>query len=150
MSQPRRFTAPKVLATASFVWAAGIGIWLAAWPCMYSGSSSVASTSSTDPTSVLGQTQSSCSSLISENGTRVLFLLAVPIVLTAIGLLGALKGRRWLALGPALLFFALCVVGLMSIGMFYIPAALALIVAGGLLDRSLSKAPAAAPAGAAT
>jgi hypothetical protein len=143
MSQPRRFTAPKVLATASFVWAAGVGIWLATWPCFYSGTSSVATASSTDPTNVLGQTQSTCSSLIAVNGKWVLFLLAVPIVITAIGLLGALKGRRWLTLGPAVLLFALCVVGLMSIGMAYIPAALALIVAGGLMGRNVTPAVAA-------
>jgi hypothetical protein len=46
-------------------------------------------------------------------------------------------------LGPAVLLFALCVVGLMSIGMAYIPAALALIVAGGLMDRNVTPAVAA-------
>lgn len=73
--------------------------------------------------------------LVEVNGLWVLWLLLIPVLLSGLALLSirfthAGQARRraflWLA---ALALLALCVVGILSIGMFYLPTALALLVA---------------------
>lgn len=72
--------------------------------------------------------------LIEVNGLRMLPLLLAPVALTALALIAALMtgiglARRrvllWVAAGLLLLF---CAVGIASIGLFYFPAAVALVV----------------------
>ena len=75
------------------------------------------------------------STLIAENGLHVVLLLLVPIFLTAITLLGlrltakSQTVRKVLLWGPAVVLLGFCFVAIASIGMFYLPAALALLVA---------------------
>jgi hypothetical protein len=71
-------------------------------------------------------------SILEVNGPVVLIPLAVPVLLTAAGLLVALIARgRWtrlaLVLAAAVLLLGFCVLTGFSIGLFYLPAALALL-----------------------
>ena len=73
------------------------------------------------------------STLIAENGLHVVLLLLVPIFLTAITLLGLrlqqTTMRKILLWSPAVVLLGFCFVAIASIGMFYLPTALALLVA---------------------
>ena len=66
---------------------------------------------------------------------HVVLLLLVPIFLTAITLLGlrltakSQTVRKVLLWGPAVVLLGFCFVAIASIGMFYLPTALALLVA---------------------
>ena len=71
--------------------------------------------------------------LIEVNGLRVLLLLLAPLVLTGLALLGVLlthagQTRRKVVLWiPAVLLLGFCALGIWTIGLFYAPAALALV-----------------------
>ena len=73
------------------------------------------------------------STLIAENGLHVVLLLLVPIFLTAITLLGLRLQQttmhKILLWGPAVVLLGFCFVAIASIGMLYLPTALALLVA---------------------
>jgi hypothetical protein len=92
----------------------------------YSGSTCIATTSGPAVCS------SKSSSLIKENGVWVLALLSVPIALSAAGLMTTLPRfdlpwfLGWLV---AVSFALLCVVAMFSIGFFFVPSALLLLIA---------------------
>ena len=71
--------------------------------------------------------------LIEVNGLRVLLLLLAPLVLTGLALLGVLltydgQTRRKVVLWiSAVLLLGFCALGIWTFGLFYAPAALALI-----------------------
>ena len=73
--------------------------------------------------------------LIEANGLYVIFLLFIPILLTAIALLALRlpsdrqRLRKALLCSLGLLLLGFCIVGIWSIGLFYLPSALALFVA---------------------
>ena len=73
--------------------------------------------------------------LIEVNGLSVLFVLLAPVVLTALALLTVLlthAGQAWrkvLLWVLAVLLLGFCAVGIWTIGLFYAPAALALVFA---------------------
>ncbi len=84
---------------------------------------------------VSGESTRVSASFIEENGLRALLLLLVPVVLTAVGVLTALitgirrarhKQFLWIS---AVLLLGFCGMGMFSIGLFYLPAAVVLIVA---------------------
>ena len=72
---------------------------------------------------------------IEVNGLHVISLLLVPVLLTGIALLAlrlTAKGqtvRKVLLWGPGVVLLGFCAVAIFSIGMLYLPAALALLVA---------------------
>ena len=74
------------------------------------------------------------STLVDVNGLSVLPLLLVPVALTALGLIAVLATciglakRRVLLWVSATLLLGFCVVSIFSIGLFYFPAAIALVV----------------------
>ena len=79
-------------------------------------------------------------SIIEGNGLGVLVPLLVPVALTAVGLLNALTGDRrntrsklllWASAAPLIVF---CGLAMFSIGMFYLPAAVALIVSAVIMS----------------
>ena len=72
--------------------------------------------------------------LVGENGTWVILLLCVPVALSALGLGASLRGRRVLLWVSAVVLLGFVVLGGFSIGLFYVPAALALLVAAGLTE----------------
>ena len=88
------------------------------------------------------------STLIEVNGWGVLPIILVPVAFSGAGLMGVIlvaRGRvlRRIPLGiSAFLLLAFCVAGSYSIGMFYLPAALAMVVSAaiGLNQRRESTA----------
>ena len=77
--------------------------------------------------------QPASATAIEVNGLHVILLLLVPILLTAITLLGLrlqqTTMRKILLWSPAVVLLGFCFVAIASIGMFYLPTALALLVA---------------------
>jgi hypothetical protein len=77
------------------------------------------------------------STLIQENGSWVLALLAVPVLLAA-GVVAAIAYKlpppvEWIL---ALAAFAACIVAIFSVGIFFLPTALLLVVAAAKDHRS--------------
>ncbi len=119
-------TIVRILA-ASVILAALASILLAFWPYFYQGV--VVSPGSSQQTNFHA-------SLIEANGANVIFLLAVPIALTALGLSGIYMIRNNKPLSTKSLLWILsaiqglyCLVGAASIGLFYLPAEIALVAA---------------------
>ena len=115
-----------VLAWAAF-------LWVAFWPHSYQG---VAAT----PVDVrqAGTTEAEAvqlsASYVEVNGLAVLVPLFVPVLLTALALMFVLTRTEW-RLGSALILWlltvsllAFCVLGSLSFGVLYLPAALASVV----------------------
>ena len=109
-----------VLAAMSLVLAGAASVWLAAWPCAYEGQTA------TMPGDASAEVHT-CSSLVDVNGTWVLWLLAVPIALTVAGFIASRSGVRWAAIAVALVYLMLCLVSFASIGLLYLPSAIALV-----------------------
>ena len=137
-------------------------LWFALWPNLYqvvSDTPVVApdseALSSTGPLrqtaleSSPAQTRTTAS-LIETNGLWVISLLLFPVALAAIGLLSAVMRRTaqtsgiwylWRTSGwaSAVLLVVFCVVGAFSIGVFFLPSAVAAIV-GAVLGRRRQQA----------
>jgi len=126
----------KVAGVVAIVLSVLAAAWLAFWPCFYQGSS-VKVNAQTGTTT----TRTFCTSLIAENGMRVALYLAIPILITTVAVILARAGQRRPALALAFLFLGLCVLGAFSIGLFFVPAALVLLVAA-LTARTPAPAPA--------
>jgi hypothetical protein len=72
----------------------------------------------------------SSSSLLATQGSSVLLPLLIPVVLSALPLFG--RSPRWhfiLGAGAAALLGLFCLLGILSVGFFYVPSLVALIVA---------------------
>ena len=84
--------------------------------------------------------------LIEVNGWRVLPILLVPAALTGLALVTILKTnagqtrRRVLVWAASILLLGFCILGSFSIGIFYLPSALALVVSSILVSRSRVRA----------
>lgn len=133
-------------------------LWLALWPNLYQGVSVTSvvvapdseALSSTGPIRETAFESSSrqtrtTASLVEANGLWVISLLLFPVALAAIGLLSAVMRRTaqtsgiwylWRTSGwaSAVLLVVFCVVGAFSIGVFFLPSAVAAIV-GAVLGR---------------
>jgi hypothetical protein len=124
----RRTTpASSWIALAAVLLAVGAGLLLAFYP-VYQGVSETASSSGVVTSS------SDSATLVGENGAWVVVLLCVPVALAALGLVASLRGRRVLMWVLAAVLLGFVVLGGFSIGLFYLPAALALLVAAGLTE----------------
>ena len=123
---PRGMGAAGWLALAAVLLAVVAGLWLAFYPA-YQGESETVSSSGI-------ATSSESSTLIDENGAWAAFLLCVPVILAGLGLWGALRRRRTLLWIFAGVLLAFVVLGGFSIGLFFFPAALALLLAAGLTE----------------
>ena len=94
------------------------------------------SATATPKGAIPGEVVQSTATLIEVNGWGVLPILLVPVVISGIGLLAALVAGRGLILRRAplviagLLLMGFCIAGSFTIGMFYLPAALAMAVSG--------------------
>ena len=64
--------------------------------------------------------------LVSSEGTWVLLLVAIPVMIALVPVLVARRGARVVA---SVLLWAFCLVGLASIGLFFVPAAALMTVA---------------------
>jgi hypothetical protein len=118
------------LARAALAWTVLAGIVLLFAPTMSTVSvSSRRSTSATGrPTDVV--TTTSSESLLQHEGASVVAVLLVPVAVALVGSLGdgAAVRRRRIAAGSALA--GACVLGAASLGIFFLPAPIALLTAG--------------------
>ena len=125
----KRAGVATISAWAAHALAWGAGLWMIFGP-VYQG----VSVTATLPGEPAGEATRHTATLVGENGLWVLWLLFIPILLSGLALLAiaftdAAQARRkallWLA---ALALLAFCLVGIFSIGLFYLPVALALLV----------------------
>ena len=113
-------------------WAAFL--WLLLWPLSYQGVSSTPAQQGVGEVPAAPVDTHFSASLIEVNGPVVLIPLFVPVALTGLALLAVwvwnaspiVKRLSLWALAAVCLVF--CVLGALSIGVFYLPAALALII----------------------
>ncbi len=93
-----------------------------------------------------GEPTKTTATLIEVNGWRVLPILLVPAALTGLALVTILKTnagqtrRRVLVWVASVLLLGFCILGSFSIGIFYLPSALALVVSSILVSRSRVRA----------
>ena len=113
----------------ALAWAAAI--WLAVGPT-YQGASVAAVTSGGAASEPIRVT----ATLIEVNGLSVLPLLLMPVLLTAMAVLFAMLIHAGLTrrgvplLASAVLLLGFCAVGIASIGLFFLPAAITLVLSG--------------------
>ena len=121
----------KVSAWIAHLLAWAVGILLAFWPA-YSGESVTPAAHNGE---VEAEVTRATATLVEANGIYVLFLLLVPILLTGSALLAILFAhkRRFirgaLLWAPVILLLGFCLLAIFSIGILYLPTALALLVA---------------------
>jgi len=125
-----RLAATVWVALAALLLAVAAGLWLAFYPGFYQGVSVTASSSG----EVVERSEQA--SLLAENGMWALGLLAVPIVLAGLGVLGALRSHRFLLWSVAVVLLVFSVISAMTIGLFYLPATIALVIAAALCTSS--------------
>jgi hypothetical protein len=118
---PTRLT--RISATVAVLLALAAALGLALWPCAYRGS-----VGESGPGGTLQERQV-CATLVEVNGAGALAVLALPVVLAGVGLLAAWAGRRAILAIATVAVIAFCAAALASVGLLYLPAAAALIVA---------------------
>ncbi len=105
-----------------------VSLYFAFYPCVYEGAT---------VTTQSGVTirESGCSgSLVTVNGLRVLLVLAVPVAITGLGLFATISNvvtyevARILLWASGISMALICLLGALSVGVLYIPAAIAMIV----------------------
>lgn len=106
-----------------------VSLYFAFYPCIYQGTTVTTQTGVTI-------SESGCSgSLVAVNGLRVLVVLAVPVAITGLGLFATISSvvtygvARILLWASGISMALICLIGALSVGVLYIPAALAAIVA---------------------
>ena len=161
----KRPDAPVLAGGFAHILAWGVALWLAFWPGLYQGASATAVSAvpqeaerpSTGPPPLDAAAISTLpadgpepvrfsASLIQANGFWVLGLLAIPLVLTGLGLIsaamrqpGRAAGSRypWRLVGwvAALPLLGFCIVAIFSVGLFYLPIALLTLASVALRSR---------------
>lgn len=119
----RRLPPGTLVASVALVWSLVVFVGFATLP-FYS-----ASTVSTSSDGAVVSEEDTSSTIIEHEGAGVIALLVVPALLALGGLAGAALRLPALSIVAAGLAVAFCLVGMMSIGLFYLPAAVLLVVA---------------------
>ena len=70
-----------------------------------------------------------CASLVEANGVSVLGVLALPVLLAGVELAAVRWCWRPILAAVMVALVAFCVLGLASVGLFYLPAAAAVVIA---------------------
>jgi hypothetical protein len=99
-------------------------IWLLVWPCPYA----VTIQTSTGA-GVAGESRTICHSFFEENDAAAALVFAIPVGLAVAGLVGARTGRTKMFIGSAVLLFGFCFLASLSIGLWFLPAAIAMLIA---------------------
>src|SRR6266536_1943041 len=118
---PTRVTRISAATSPLLALAAGVGLVL--WPCAYQGIEA----RGTPGGAVLARQL--CATLIAANGVDVLGVLALPVLLAGVGLVAVRAGRRGILFTVTVALVAFCLLALASVGLFYLPAAAALVIA---------------------
>ena len=106
-----------------------VSLYFAFYPCIYQG------TTITTQTGVMIRDSGCSGSLVTVNGLGVLLVLAVPVAITGLGLFATISNVVTYRIARILLWASgismplVCLIGAFSVGVLYIPAALAAIVA---------------------
>lgn len=113
-------------ALGALVWTVLVGVGLAVGPTGRSESVTVLS----DGTQT---TESASTTLVESEGASILVVLAVPVLAAAASVTVAMSpsARRWRAVVAGVMV-AGCLLGAASIGIFYLPAAIAAVVAAAM------------------
>jgi len=119
----RRWTAPDVIAAVAVVLAVAGAVWLIVWPCAYSGVTVISTVDGVEESRT-----TICRSFLEANDTSVLLILLVPVLLAAAGFVGARTGRRGLFIASAMLLLLFCFLGTLSVGLWFVPSAIAMLV----------------------
>ena len=128
----KRASVTVLSAGAAHALAWGVGLWMAFGP-VYHGVS-VPATTAGEPA---GDATRHTLTLVEANGLWVLWLLLIPVVMSGLALVAIAitmpgwTGRKALLWTPTLALLVFCVVGIFSIGLFYLPALVALLIAVG-------------------
>ena len=109
----------RIGAIGSLLLASAAGLGLALWPCAYQGVEAAGG----------APERQFCESLVEANGMSVLGVLALPVLLAGVGLAAVRSRHRGVLVVVMVALVAFCVVGLASVGLFYLPAAVALVIA---------------------
>lgn len=125
-----------VSAIASHVLSWVAFLWLMFWPYFYQGLQTVPTVPGGPP----GLSTKTHASLLAANGLWAIVPLLVPVIITALLLTIAISKRskkvvKLTAWPLAAMLLGFCVLGAFSIGMFYLPAALAAGVTAFMLLR---------------
>ena len=124
--RPRKLVLVWPVLAHTAAWAAFL--FLALWPASYRG------THIEIDAAGVQHTTTETASLVEVNGPMVLLPLFLPVALTGLALLAVWRWnpRPWVRRAflwvLALLSLGFCVLGILSIGVFFLPAALALVV----------------------
>ena len=117
----RPWTAPQIAAAVAVVLAVAGAVWLLVWPCPYRV---IVVTSTAEG---VEDASSTCRSLLKgDTGAAVVFL--VPVVLAVVGLVAARTGRRGVFIAAAVLQLLFCFLGTLSVGVWFVPSAIAMLV----------------------
>ena len=115
---------------AALALAFAASVWIATRGCAYRGVSEGV-TSGGVTTRI-----ETCSSFLEVNGLGAIWVLALPVLLALAGAGAALAGRRAGVGLTALLLSGFCILAAASIGIVFLPSALALLVAAGMPGRA--------------
>jgi hypothetical protein len=110
----------RIGAICSLLLAVAAGLGLVVWPCAYRGVEAAGGG---------GPARHLCATLVKANGVRVLGVLALPVLVAGVGLVAVRRRRRGMLLVVMVALVAFCVLALASVGLFYLPAAVALVIA---------------------
>jgi hypothetical protein len=110
----------RIGAIGSLLLALAAGLGLALWPCAYRG---VEAAGGGAPE------RQFCESLVEANGVSVFGVLALPVLLAGVGLVAVRRRRRPILVAVMVALVVFCVLALASVGLFYLPAAVALVIA---------------------
>jgi hypothetical protein len=117
---PTRTT--RISASASLLLALTAGLGLLLWPCAYQGVEA-------QPAPGAVQARQLCATLIQANGVDVLGVLALPVLLAGVGLLAVHSRWRGILFTVMVALVTFCLLTLASVGLLYLPAAAALVIA---------------------
>jgi len=121
-----RSKAPQVLSIIAAFWATAVALFFLFGPVYETRTDVYSVTVSNGQVATSPQREGHATGL-QANGPQIAFVLAIPIVLALLPL-AFRKHQRALFLGAGALTLAFC--GSMSVGMFYLPTALLLVLAG--------------------
>ena len=86
------------------------------------------------PAVIINTTTSTSSTLLEVNGLEIIPVILVPVLLTGFALLGVVftkpgrAARKAILLTATVLTFGFCALAMFSVGIFYLPGAVALLV----------------------
>ena len=109
----------------------GAALWVGAMTLLWLFVPSGESTSISESSSGAVTTTSTRESLLETEGQTVVIVLAVPVVLVSVAVVAqSTSWRRQARIGSGALLLLVALLGAMSVGLPYLPAAVALLVAG--------------------